>query len=102
MSSSKTNEVGLIDFTNFYMQNTGVANACNAPRVRPPVKQTNNSGLAQLMADTQKLPCHERVSNIPEIPLYNSIDTEIMRYNVFKGRVERCGCGGVALPLPKF
>lgn len=102
MSLSKANEVGLADFTSFYTQNTGISNACNATRAKQPVTKTTNSGLAQLMADTQKLPCHEGVSNTPEIPLYNSIDSEIMRYNVFKGRVERCGCGGVALPLPKF
>lgn len=95
--------VGLVTFKNFYTQNTGVSNACNAPRTQSIVNKAKlNSGLAQLMLDTQKLPCHESVSNAPQTPLYNSIDAEIMRYNVFKGRKERCGCGGVALPLPKF
>jgi hypothetical protein len=94
--------VGQSEFTSFYTQNTGISNACNAARTRPPVKQTNGFGLVQLMTDTTKLPCHENVSNTPVTPLYNSSDKEIVRYNVFRGLKERCGCGGIALPLPKF
>ena len=103
--------IGLAEFTSFYEQNSGLSGVYKAPLT--PIYVTSSgsqtqgisgsvSGIEQVMLATQKLPCYQGVSNEPIVPIFNSSDNEIFRYNVFKGRKEKCGCGGVALPLPKF
>ena len=104
--------IGLAEFTLFYDQNSGLSGVYKAPIT--PVYVTSSgslvssigsrgiSGIEQVMLATQKLPCYQGVSTEPIVPIFNSSDHEIFRYNVFKGRKEKCGCGGVAFPLPKF
>jgi hypothetical protein len=94
---------GLAAFSNYYALNTGIPGAYRPrPAPLPSPRAAGANGLEVLMNGAQQLPyCGgQPVAAAP--PLAAPADSEIQRYNLWRGRQERCGCGGMSLPLPKF
>ena len=89
---------GLAAFQNFYAQQTSIPGPLR-PRPRPvstPLFYAN--GLEMLHRDTENLPYLD--PSKPSVGVEPLVDQKIMAYDLWGGKKERCGCGGVKIPAP--